>query len=270
MSNKYKAGFLGCGNMGGTLAEVCCRAIGGENVAVCDVDTAKTAAMAEKYGATPVETAALFASCDYVFLGVKPQYMASAVAGADAWLAQNASCTVVSMAAGLEVATIREMLGGYKGKLIRIMPNLCAKVGEGMILVCGDGHTAEEIAAFEALLAGAGRFETLPEKLIDAGCAVSGCGPAYVYMFIEAIADAGVECGLSRAAAQNLAAQTVLGAAKNVLVSGGNPGALKDAVCSPAGSTIAGVHALEADGFRAAVMDGIVAAFERNIELKKA
>ena len=272
MSNKYKAGFLGCGNMGGTLAEVCCRAIGGQNVAVCDVDTAKTAAMQKKYNCTPVTTLELFSSCDYVFLGVKPQYMAAAVGGGDKWvaLAKNAGCTVVSMAAGLEVATIREMLGGYKGKLIRIMPNLCAKVGEGMILVCGDGHTAEEIAAFEALLAGAGRFETLPEKLIDAGCAVSGCGPAYVYMFIEAIADAGVECGLSRAAAQALAAQTVLGAAKNVLVSGGNPGALKDAVCSPAGSTIAGVHALEADGFRAAVMDGIVAAYERNVELKKA
>jgi len=267
--SKFKAGFLGCGNMGGTLACVCAEAIGGKSVAVCDVDANKTASMKEKYGCTVVNVTELFENCEFVFLGIKPQYMASAVAGAEKALAKNPGCIVVTMAAGLEISSIRALLGGFAGKIIRIMPNLCARVGEGMILVsASDGVTDEDVVTFEKLLDGAGRFETLPEKLIDAGCALSGSGPAYVYMFIEALADAGVECGLPRDKAQTLAAQTVLGAAKSVLAYG-NPGAQKDAVCSPAGTTIAGVHALEDSAFRAASMNAVCAAYERAVELKK-
>ena len=117
-------------------------------------------------------------------------------------------------------------------------------------------------------MTGAWRFSPLPEKLIDAGSAVSGCGPAFVDLFIEALADGGVACGLPRAAAQEYAAQMVLGSARLVLESGKHPGALKDAVCSPGGTTIQGVRTLEEAGFRGAVMDAVIAAYEKNFDLK--
>lgn len=266
--SEFKAGFIGCGNMGGTLASVCARAIGGANVAVCDKDTAKTDAMSANYGAVPTDIRALAAKCEYVFLGVKPQFMQGMLAGISDVINARQDCTVVTMAASLEIKTIREFLGGWKGRIIRIMPNIPARVGEGMILVAaGEGVSSGDVAEFEKLLAGVGRFEELPERLIDAGSAVSGCGPAYAYMFIEALADAGVECGLPRDKAQLLAAQTLVGAGKCV-IEYGNPASLKDAVCSPGGTTIAGVHALEDKGMRAAAMAAVVAAYKRTLELK--
>ena len=123
-----------------------------------------------------------------------------------------------------------------------------------------------EQAVSDALSAG-GTLDRIPEELMDAACAISGCGPAFVYQFIEAMADGGVACGLPRDKAQLYAAQTLMGAAGLVLSSGRHPAALKDAVCSPGGSTIAGVRALEKGGLRAAVMDGVCAAFDRTREL---
>ena len=141
-------------------------------------------------------------------------------------------------------------------------------MGEGMIPYCAnDAVTAEETAEFCRILHCAGRLDPLPERLIDAAGALSGCGPAFVYVFLEALADAAVACGLPRAKATQYAAQTVLGAAKMVLETGEHPAALKDAVCSPAGSTIAGVHALEAGGFRAAAEDAVLSAYRRSLEL---
>ena len=119
------------------------------------------------------------------------------------------------------------------------------------------------------LMAPAGRLDAVPESLIDAASCVSGCGPAWVYQFIEALADGGVACGLPRAKAQEYAAQMVLGSAKMVLESGQHPGALKHAVCSPGGSTIQGVRVLEANGFRAAAIDAVIAAFEKTQALGK-
>jgi len=265
---RYKAGFIGCGNMGGTLAAVCAGAIGGDKVAVCDHNSSKTAVFVEQYGAALLSAKELAASCDYVFLGVKPQVLPALLDGISGAVRENTAVTLVTMAAGIQTSTIRELLGGYEGRLVRIMPNIPAKVGEGMTLCAySDGMTESEKEDFLALLKGAGRFEELPERLIDAGSAVSGCGPAFVYLFIEALADAGVECGLPRDKAQRLAAQTVVGAGRSVLEYG-NPGQLKDAVCSPGGTTIAGVHALEKAGFRAAAMDAVVAAYKRTLELK--
>ena len=126
-----------------------------------------------------------------------------------------------------------------------------------------------ELAAFCKLVAHAGTVEPLPEHLMDAGSALFGCGPAFVDLFIEALADGGVACGLPRKTAFRFAAQTVEGAGKTARISGQHPGALKDVVCSPAGSTIQGVRALEKGGFRSAAMEAVIAAYERNLELKK-
>ncbi len=148
------------------------------------------------------------------------------------------------------------------------MPNMPATVGKGMILYCTVGTTEEQTQGFTAALAHAGRLCAIPESRIDAASAVSGCGPAFVYLFIEALADGGVECGLPRAEALEFAAQTVLGAAETVLQTGKHPGELKDAVCSPGGTTIAGVHALEDGAFRSLCMDAVRAAYEKTLALK--
>ena len=149
------------------------------------------------------------------------------------------------------------------------MPNTPAAIGEGMILYCAEGVEPEEKTAFVDVMQAAGSFDELSESLIDAGSAVSGCGPAFVYPFIEAMADGAVACGLPRAKAQLYAAQTLVGAARLVLESGDHPGALKDAVCSPGGSTIQGVRALEQNGFRSAVMEAVIAAYEKTVALGK-
>ena len=173
-----------------------------------------------------------------------------------------------SMAAGLSIARIQEMAGGDY-PVIRIMPNTPASVGAGMIQYCTSNVTAEEEAEFLKLMAPAGRLDAVPESLIDAASCVSGCGPAWVYQFIEALADGGVACGLPRAKAQEYAAQMVLGSAKLVLESGQHPGALKDAVCSPGGSTIQGVRVLEEKGLRGAVMDAVIASYNKTKEMGK-
>ena len=173
-----------------------------------------------------------------------------------------------SMAAGLSIARIQEMAGGDY-PVIRIMPNTPASVGAGMIQYCTSNVTAEEEAEFLKLMAPAGRLDAVPESLIDAASCVSGCGPAWVYQFIEALADGGVACGLPRAKAQEYAAQMVLGSAKMVLESGQHPGALKDAVCSPGGSTIQGVRVLEEKGLRGAVIDAVLAAYDKTKEMGK-
>ena len=172
------------------------------------------------------------------------------------------------MAAGLTIGTIRAMAGGNY-PVIRIMPNTPAAIGEGMILYCAEGVETEEKTAFVDVMQAAGSFDELSESLIDAGSSVSGCGPAFVYPFIEAMADGAVACGLPRAKAQRYAAQTLVGAAKLVLESGDHPGALKDAVCSPGGSTIQGVRALEQNGFRSAVVEAVIAAYEKTVALGK-
>ena len=173
-----------------------------------------------------------------------------------------------TMAAGLPMARIQEMAGGDY-PVIRIMPNTPASVGEGMIQYCSVNVTVEEEAAFCQLMAPAGRLDAVAEGMIDAASCVSGCGPAWVYQFIEALADGGVACGLPRAKAQEYAAQMVLGSAKLVLESGKHPGALKDAVCSPGGSTIQGVRVLEEHGLRGAVMDAVLAAYDKTKEMGK-
>lgn len=267
---KYTFGFIGVGNMGGALA--CAAKRDGEpfSALLADLNTAHAAALAEKLSCDSGSSADAAQNSKYIFLGVKPQVMENMLREISPILAARKDRFVlVTMAAGLSMEKIAVMSGG-KYPIIRIMPNVAASVGEAMILCAANQLvTAEETDEFMRLMSGAGRIDMLDEKLFDAGCALSGSGPAYVFMFMEALADGGVACGLPRAKALEYAAQTLIGSAKLMLQSGRHPGELKDAVCSPAGTTVAGVAALENDGFRAAAIDAVKAAYNRSVELGK-
>ena len=262
----FKAGFIGCGNMGGALARAAARAVGGVNIAVYDMDDSKTALLCTECRTLCVEPCELIANSEFVFLGIKPQFMYDAV-NPLVEMINSSKCVVVTMAAGLEITYYEEVLGITR-PIIRIMPNTPCSVGYGVILYAfNDLVTISAVESFKMLMSEAGLLDRLTEKLIDAGSAVSGCGPAFAFIFAEALADAGVECGLPRDKALKYAAQMLKGSAE-LLLQNGNPGVLKDNVCSPGGTTIAGVHALEDAGFRAAAMNAVVAAYKRTLELK--
>ncbi len=259
--------FIGCGNMGGALARAAAKQPG-NRLLLANRSPEKAETLAAELGGEAVSNAAAAQRGDYIFLGVKPHLMAGLLAELRSVLAARTSPFVlVSMAAALSIETLQTMAGGAY-PLLRIMPNTPVAVGEGMTLYCPSPELAEETTAeFLRLMSAAGRFVRLEERLIDAGGSVAGCGPAFVDLFVEALADGGVLCGLPRAKALELAAQMCLGAAKLILDSGKHPGELKDAVCSPGGTTIEGVRALEEGGFRAAVMNAVIAAFEKNKKL---
>lgn len=266
----YSFGFIGCGNMGGALAAAAARKLGGAALVLADHDGQKAAALAEKLGAHSADNETAARQSRYLFLGVKPQMMADMLASiAPALKARQDRFVLVTMAAGLSIERIQTLAGGAY-PTIRIMPNTPASIGAGMILYSASSEvTEEEKTFFTESMAEAGVLDELSEKLIDAGSAVSGCGPAFVDLFVEALADGGVECGLPREKAQLYAAQMVMGSARLILESGEHPGVLKDRVCSPGGSTIAGVHALEQMAFRAAAAEAVRAAYEKTLELGK-
>ena len=265
MENTF--GFIGCGNMGGTLAECALKAAEGKSILVNDKDEAKALKLQEKYGARSVGIRELASEAKMIFLGVKPQMMEDMLSEIkDVLRERKDRFVLVSMAAGLSIEDIKRMAGEYP--VIRIMPNLAASVGEGMILYCGENATDEEIKTFTDVMRYAGKLSSLDEKLIDAASAVSGCGPAFVCMFIEALADGAVSCGLPRDKAMLYAEQTLIGTAKVLMETGQHPGALKDAVCSPGGTTIEGVLELEDAGLRSAVSEAVIASYRRTLELK--
>ncbi|MBQ9967533.1 MAG: pyrroline-5-carboxylate reductase, partial [Oscillospiraceae bacterium] len=232
-------GFIGTGNMGGALAKAAAKS--GHEIFLSDKNAEKAEALAGALNAKAVSVAEA-ALCDYVFLGVKPQMLKDLLAELAPVLAlRKAPGILVSMAAGVAMADIRNWLG-MDHPIIRIMPNTPVAVGSGVILYdATENVDLQDIAGFVSILSQAGLLNRLPESLIDAGSAVSGCGPAFAAMFLEALADGGVKCGLPRDKAQTYAAQMLLGTAKLLLETGQHPGQLKDAVCSPGGSTIAGV-----------------------------
>ena len=262
-----KVGFIGTGNMGGALAHAAAQSPAPAELLLSNRTPEKAQALAQQLGASVSDNETIARTCDYIFLGVKPQMMAGMLSGiAPVLAARQDRFILVTMAAGLTMARIREMAGGNY-PVIRIMPNTPSAIGEGMILYTSDRVTEEEMHVFLDAMSGAGRLAPLEERLIDAGSCVAGCGPAFVDLFIEALADGGVACGLPRALALEFAAQMTAGSARLVLQSGQHPGALKDAVCSPGGTTIQGVRTLEEAGFRGAVMDAVIAAYEKNLDL---
>ena len=257
-----KYGFIGCGNMAGAIARALAQST--RDFLVTD-RSGKAKTLAGELGCA-YGTNAEAANCDRVFLGVKPQYMEEVLRPLQPILARKKP-VLISMAAGLEIATI-EKYTGTQLPVIRIMPNTPVAVGKGVILYCRNALVTDAVLAeFLADLAPAGLLDPLPEGMIDAGCSVAGCGPAFAYLFLEALADGAVACGLPREKALQYAAGMLVGAGEMVLATGTHPGVLKDAVCSPGGSTIAGVKVLEEQGFRGAVMDCVAASFRRNREL---
>ena len=260
-----KYGFLGCGNMGGAIAGALSKVT--KDIMVTD-RSGKARELARELGIQYGTAGEIVSSCERIFLAVKPQMMAGALEPLQEQLQQRKPL-LITMAAGLTIGRIEELAGGEL-PVIRIMPNTPVSVGKGMTQYCRNALVAEEtLNSFREDMRFSGRLDELDEHLIDAASALSGCGPAYMYMFIEALADGAVACGIPRAKAMEYAAATMVGAGELVLTSKMHPGALKDAVCSPGGSTIAGVRALEQHGFRGAAMDCVAAAFERNKELGK-
>lgn len=263
-------GFIGTGNMGGALARAVCKRVPSDEVFLANRTMEKAQALAAELECRVADNEAIARSADFIFLGVKPQMMADMLADIAPVLEQRETRFVlVSMAAGLSLEDIARMAGGDYA-VIRIMPNTPSAIGEGMILyTCGKGVTKTEEKEFLDSMAGAGRFAAIPESQMDVGSAVSGCGPAFVDLFIEALADGGVQIGLPRDKAQAWAAQMVAGAAGMVLQTGKHPGQLKDAVCSPGGTTIAGVAKLEQGAFRSLAAQAVVTAYEKNSRIGK-
>ena len=260
-------GFIGTGNMGSALARAAARHPAVQ-LLLSNRHPEKAKALAAEIGGSVADNLSVAAGADYIFLGVKPQMMAGLLAEIGPVLAARRDRFVlVSMAAALSIERLQAMAGGDY-PILRIMPNTPVSTGEGMTLYApGPGVAAEEVAEFLDFMQAAGRFMMLDEHLMDAGGSVAGCGPAFVDLFVEALADGGVACGLPRAKALELGAQMCLGAARLILDSGKHPAELKDAVCSPGGTTIQGVRALEEGGFRAAVMNAVIAACEKNLDL---
>lgn len=267
---KNTIGFIGTGNMGGALAEAAARAMPAEQIFLSNRTAAKAEALANSLGCQVLDAEQTAAQCGFLFLGVKPQQMGALLSQLSPILAQRQDPFVlVTMAAGLTMERIQSMAGGAY-PVIRIMPNTPCAVGEGMILYDHTGNVSDEVMRlFLEDMRFAGVLDHLPEGLIDAGSAVAGCGPAFAAMFLEALADGGVACGLPRQKALLYASQMLLGTAKLALETGKHPGQLKDAVCSPGGSTIAGVMALEDSAFRSAAIDAVKRAHARNLELGK-
>lgn len=265
-----KMGFIGSGNMGGAI-------IGGivngkiampSDIIVSDKSNAALAKINSEYGVeTTTDNTVVARTADVLFLCVKPQFLYAVINEIKDSVSENT--LIVSIVAGQDIATITEAFG-KNIKLIRVMPNTPALVGEGMAALSpNENVTDEEKSVVLNVFNSFGKGEVVAEELMDAVTAVSGSAPAYVFMFIEAMADAAVMGGMPRSQAYTFAAQAVLGSAKMVLETGKHPGELKDMVCSPAGTTIDAVSVLEKEGMRWSVIKAMAACMNKSKELGK-
>lgn len=266
-----KLGVIGCGKMGTALVQGAIRAgvVKSSEVIGCDPIASSREAFAKATGAkTLTDIAELAAASDVILLCTKPYDALAALA--DVTNAANGkSMLVISIAAGLTLAAL-DSAAPANLRIVRAMPNTPALVGKGAAGYClGARATAEDGEMAKSLLGAVGLAVQVPEKLMDAVTGLSGSGPAYVYVIIDALADGGVRAGIPRADAVKLAAQTVFGAAAMVLETGEHPAVLKDMVTSPGGTTIEGLAVLEHHGLRSALIEAVGAATARATELGK-
>jgi len=257
-----KIGFIGCGNMGGAI-------LGGiaasNDIIVSDQNKAKKAELKEKYNIEIAETNAdAVKKSDIVFLCVKPKQLFDVIG--EIKDAVTAETVIVSIVAGRSICEIEQAFD-KDVKIIRVMPNTPALVGGGMAAICANDAAKDSIDVIVNIFESVGKAKVVSEGLMDAVTAVSGSSPAYVFMMIEAMADAAVRGGMARDDAYVFAAQAVYGSAKMVLETGMHPGVLKDMVCSPAGTTIDAVKVLEEKGFRSAIMDAMDACIKKSASL---
>ncbi|MCQ2592304.1 MAG: pyrroline-5-carboxylate reductase [Treponema sp.] len=258
---------IGTGAMGGAIMRAICGKFDSNKITVTDKNLQMAKAFAEENKCNfAQDNISAIKNANYIFIAVKPQFLNEVFEEIASSIPTDA--VVISMAAGVKIEKLESF--APKARFVRMMPNVCAQIGEAMTAVTyKDNISEKEASDVKEILSAAGKVEQVPEKLMDCVTAVSGSGPAFVFMFIEALADAAVRCGMPRSQAYTYAAQTVYGSAGMVLESGKHPAVLKDMVCSPAGTTIEGVAALEKDGFRNAVIDAVTKACEKSIALGK-
>lgn len=264
-------GLIGAGNMGSAILRGMLDAnyVKPGQVVVCDASRRRMEELSGEFPSVTYCDSAidLVQQSDMIILAVKPHYIRGVIDDVRPALEGKA---VISIAAGWTVDMLADALEETGATYLRVMPNTPAMVGEGMTALCDDSTFSKDDFAFaKGIFDAVGRTVILPERLFDGVIAISGSSPAYVFMMIEAMADAGVREGLPRACAYEMASQAVLGSALMVLSSGTHPASLKDAVCSPGGTTIEAVEELERKGFRGAIMDAMKACADKSREMSK-
>ncbi|MBR6186757.1 MAG: pyrroline-5-carboxylate reductase [Clostridia bacterium] len=265
-----KLGVIGCGNMGGAMIRMIVKAgiLQPEEILAADISEAQRKKLEADTGIQTTSDNCEAAKSGCLLLAVKPQFLPEVAAQISSAIGKNT--LLLSIVAGYSLKMLGDALKNQDLHIIRIMPNTPAMVGEGVLAVCrNDKVTKEEWQFAFRLLSCMGLAEEVRENLMDAVTGVSGSSPAFVFLFLEALADAGVRAGLPRAMAQRFAAQVLMGSGKLALETGLHPGALKDMVTSPAGTTIEGVAALEKRAFRSAVMEAVDAAVQKSKSLAK-
>lgn len=266
----FDFGFIGAGNMGSALSKGISRKICGEKICVSNRTFAKAESLAKEISGSAVSVAEASKYSRFIFIGVKPQMLDNLAKEIAPVLKERKDrYIIVSMLAGTDMDTVCKKLR-VKCPVIRIMPNVACLIGEGMTLVSRNSEvTDKEYEEFFSAMEMTGKLDDIAEGLIDAASAVAGCGPAYAFMMIEALADGAVDCGVPRDKAYLYAAQMLSGSAQMLLETKKSPSALKDSVCSPGGTTIEGVRALEKGGFRSSVFEAVRAAYDRTCEIAK-
>ena len=259
-------GVIGLGNMGSVIATILAKETA-NTLLLANRTPEKAKKLAVTLEATAVSNREVFEQADIIFIGVKPHQIRKLLEENNEILEKRESIILISMAAGVTLEQLESMTD-TRHRWIRMMPNTPIQVEEGVIsFSLGGNVTTSDKEEFVRLLQSAGLLVELPEAQIDAATALAGCGPAFVYIFIEALAEAGVSMGLSRDVALQLATQTVKGSASMVGETKEHPAVLKEKVCSPGGSTIAGVISLEQTGFRSSVIEATRCAKQRTEEL---
>ncbi|NOH15240.1 pyrroline-5-carboxylate reductase [Clostridium cochlearium] len=267
---KKNIGLIGCGNMAQAMITgiVSSKIVFGENVFVSDKDEEKLKYIKEKFNVNiSKDNKEVAENSDIIILAVKPNKYAEVIQGIKDYVKKDVIIVVIG--AGITINYVEESFK-KKLKVIRTMPNTPALVGQGMSAICyNELITENDLKDVVNIFKSFGKVEIIEENLMDAIPAISGSSPAYVYMFIEALADGAVLDGVPRDKAYKMAAQSVLGAAKMVLETGEHPGELKDRVCSPAGTTIEAVYSLEKNNFRGTIMEAMRKCTDKTREMSK-